>query len=94
VSPLEIEHGLHEHPGVSECAALGVQNEDGLMTIKVFVVFRNGKTASEETLDELKQYCKRRLGPHKYPGVIQIMDELPKTGQGKIDRRLLRGLAG
>lgn len=93
MSPLEIEHGLHECPSVKECAALGIESRDGLMTIKAFVVLRERETASEQTLDELTQFCKKRLGPHKFPRAIQFVDELPKTGQGKIDRRLLRGLA-
>jgi benzoate-CoA ligase family protein len=93
VSPLEIERGLHDYPGVSECAALGIENQDGLMAIKAFVVFKNGNLTSDKTPDELKQYCKTKLGPHKYPGIIQIVAELPKTGHGKIDRRLLRELA-
>jgi benzoate-CoA ligase len=88
VSPLEIEGGLHECPSVQECAALGIKNADGLMTITAFVVLRSGEDASDK-LAELKQYCKAKLG-HKSPSVIQVVDELPKTGQGKIDRRLLR----
>ena len=90
VSPLEIEHCLHESPGVRECAALGIKNADGLMTIRAFVVLNDGAAASQETLDALKQYCKKRLGPQKFPRTIQVVDDLPKTGQGKIDRRLLR----
>jgi len=90
VSPLEVEHCLHQSPGVRECAVLGVKNRDGLMTLKAFVVLANGAGASAESLEELKQHCKRKLGPQKFPGAIQLMDELPKTGQGKIDRRLLR----
>ncbi len=90
VSPLEVEHCLQQSPGVRECAVLAVKNRDGLMTIKAFVVLANGAGASAESLEELKQHCKRKLGPQKFPGAIQLMDELPKTGQGKIDRRLLR----
>ena len=65
-----------------------MKNSDGLMAIKAFVVLRKG--VSPATPEELKQYCKKTLGPHKSPAAIQIMDELPKTGQGKVDRRLLR----
>jgi len=89
-SPLEIEHCLQESPGVRECAVLGMKNADGLMTIRAFVVLNEGIAASPDTLDALKQYCKKRLGPHKFPGAIQVVEDLPKTGQGKIDRRLLR----
>jgi len=90
VSPLEIEHGLHKCPSVLECATLAMTNGDGLTTIKAFVVLRKGEKISPATPEELQQYCRRKFGPHKVPGAIQLMDELPKTGQGKIDRRLLR----
>ena len=90
VSPLEVEHGLHECPSVQECAALGIRNKDGLMMIKAYVVLRNGERASAETVDDLKRFCREKLAPHKIPKAIEFMDELPKTGQGKIDRRMLR----
>ena len=90
VSPLEIEHCLDESPDVRECAALAMKNADGLMTIMAFVVLNDGAANSPRALEALKQYCKQRLGAQKFPGAIQVMDGLPKTGQGKIDRGLLR----
>jgi benzoate-CoA ligase family protein len=90
VSPLEIEQSLHDCPSVQECAALGVTDKDDLTTIKAFVVLRRGERASPETIHTLQQHCKSKLGPHKVPQAIQIMQDLPKTGQGKIDRRALR----
>ena len=45
---------------------------------------------SDGTSDELKQFCKESMAVHKFPTTIEFMDELPKTGQGKIDRRGLR----
>lgn len=90
VSPLEIEHGLHGNPDVKECAALAIRNEDGLMTIKAYVVLRNGERATAETAEALQRFCRERLGPHKVPRAVDFMDELPKTAQGKINRRMLR----
>ena len=90
VSPLEIEHCLDESPAVRECAVLAIKNTDELMTIRAFVVLNDGSGDSSEALEGLKQYCKQRLGPRKFPSTIQVMDALPKTGQGKIDRGLLR----
>jgi len=60
------------------------------MMIKAYVVLRNGERASAETVDDLKRFCREKLAPHKIPKAIEFMDELPKTGQGKIDRRMLR----
>jgi benzoate-CoA ligase family protein len=94
VSPLEIERTLQECSGVKECAALGIKDKDGLIKIKAFVVPTHGLKAGAKALadmhDELKRFCRERLAPHKIPRAVEFMEELPKTGQGKIDRRLLR----
>jgi benzoate-CoA ligase family protein len=90
VSPLEIERTLHECARVKECAVLGIKNRDGLMKIQTFVVLNDGARPSTDITDELKRFCSDRLPPHKVPKIFEFLDELPKTGQGKIDRRLLR----
>jgi benzoate-CoA ligase family protein len=90
VSPLEIEKILQGSPSVRECAVLGIKDGDGLLKIRAFVALRDGGRAWEEKQDELERYCRERLAPHKIPRVFEFLDELPKTGQGKIDRRLLR----
>jgi len=102
VSPLEIEKALQESPRVRECAVFGIKDADGLVKIKAFVVpadgmQADGKAGTEtgahalpEMQDELKQFCRERLAPHKIPRSMEFLPELPKTGQGKIDRRLLR----
>ncbi len=90
VSPLEIEKSLHECPKVKEAVAMGIEDGDGLTKIKAFVVLNDGAKPSSEIKEELKQFCKERLSPYKFPSAIELVTELPKTGQGKIDRRLLR----
>jgi benzoate-CoA ligase family protein len=90
VAPLEIERTLQDCPRVKECAVLGIKNSDGLMKIQTFVVLNDGAQSSMDIQDELTQFCSERLPPHKVPKVFKFLDELPKTGQGKIDRRLLR----
>ena len=96
VSPVDIEKGLQSHHLVKECAVLGFTDQYGLAKVKAFVVRANGMPAAAELFEDLRRYCKEAMGPHKCPGVIEFMNELPKTGQGKIDRRLLRqrGLQG
>ncbi len=90
VSPIEIERGLQEYAKVKEAAVLGVNDGDGLKKIRAFVVPADGTQVTGETPDEIRQFCKKRLAPHKFPSEIEFMDELPKTGHGKIDRRQLR----
>jgi len=90
VSLLEIERRLQEHPAVRECVVLGVKDSDGLIKSKAFVALHDGIGASGQMADELKQFCKSKLASHKYPRVIEFLSELPKTGQGKINRGQLQ----
>ena len=60
------------------------------MKTKAFVVLRFGTDPSEEMAETLKDFCKEQLASYKYPRVIEFLKELPKTGQGKIDKRQLR----
>ena len=87
VSPFEIEATMVEHPAVLEAAVIGVPDADGLMKTKAFVVLKESAVASEA---ELKAFVKSRLAPYKYPRVIELVPELPKTSTGKIQRFKLR----
>lgn len=90
ISLLEIETRLQEHERIKECVVLGVQDEHGLTKSKAYVVLREGFDESQSLKDELTLFCKEKLAPHKYPRLIEFLDELPKTGQGKIDKLRLR----
>jgi acyl-coenzyme A synthetase/AMP-(fatty) acid ligase len=90
VSPLEIERCLEKHPSVKECVVLGLEDKDSLITTKAFVALHPGIEASKSTMETLKEFCKKELAPYKYPRMIEFLGELPKTGQGKIDKRQLR----
>jgi len=90
VSLLEIETCLQTHPAVKECVVLGLEDSDGLMKSKAFVALNKGTDMSEKIADELKSFCKEKLASYKSPKLIEFLSELPKTGQGKIDKRQLR----
>ena len=90
VSPLETEHVLQKCPALRDCAVLGVEDEDGLIKLRAFVVPAAGAKGSSSLEEQLKQFCREKIAPHKIPRSIQFLDELPKTGSGKIDRRRLR----
>jgi len=87
VSAAEILAG--DHPMVRECAVLAVEGVDRLTTLKAYVVLDDGSSGSEETTRELQDYVKGRLLPYKYPRTVVYLNELPKTGTGKIDRQSL-----
>lgn len=90
VSPLEIEECLQTHPYVAECAVVGVKDTDGLDKTKAFVVLKSSIGASESTADELQKYAKEKLSPYKFPRFVEFVDELPKTGLGKVDKLQLK----
>ena len=89
VYPLEVELCLAEHPGVRECAVFAAELPDRRMTLKAVVVMRERGFAPEAATAVLQNFVKQKLVPYKYPREIVFLDELPKTGTGKIDRQAL-----
>jgi long-chain acyl-CoA synthetase len=86
VYPNEIEQVVGLHPGVLECAAVGVLDERSGEAVKLFVV-RSDPTLSEE---DITAYCRENFTGYKRPKYIEFRDELPKSNVGKILRRELR----
>jgi len=86
VFPNEIEEVVSSHPGVLECAAVGVPDEKSGEAVMLFVA-RRDKSLTKEALAE---YCRQKLTGYKRPKYIEFRDELPKTNVGKILRRELR----
>jgi 4-hydroxybenzoate-CoA ligase/benzoate-CoA ligase len=90
VSPIEIESALIAHPQVLEVAVVGKADENQLIKPQAFVVLKQGHQSSSTLAEELKQFVKSRLAPHKYPRWVQFLESLPKTATGKIQRYKLR----
>lgn len=90
IGPFEIESVLAEHPAVLECAVTGVPDPLRGNVVKATIVLRPGFTASEELKKELQNHVKRETAPYKYPRVVEFVDELPKTVNGKIRRVAIR----
>ncbi len=86
VYPNEIEEVVAAHPGVLECACIGVPDEHSGEAVKVFVVRKDPALTAEQLLD----FCKSQLTGYKRPKHIEFRTELPKTNVGKILRRVLR----
>lgn len=89
VFPNEVEEVVAMHPGVLECAAIGVPDPHSGEAVKVFVV----KKDQSLTERDLMEFCKERLTGYKKPKFIEFRPDLPKTNVGKILRRELRDQA-
>lgn len=86
VYPNEIEGVVAAHPGVLECACVGVPDARSGEAVKLFVVRRDPALSAER----LMEYCQQRLTAYKKPRHIEFRAELPKSNVGKILRRELR----
>lgn len=86
VYPTEIEGVIAAHPGVLECACVGVPDKNSGEAVKLFVVKKDQSLTEEQLMD----YCKTELTAYKKPKYIEFRADLPKTNVGKILRRELR----
>jgi long-chain acyl-CoA synthetase len=86
VYPNEIEGVVAAHPGVLECACIGVSDGNGGEAVKLFVVRRDPTLTAEQLMD----YCRQQFTAYKKPRYIEFRNDLPKTNVGKILRRELR----
>ena len=87
VYPRDIDEVFYEHPKVQEACSIGVPDLKRGENVKVFVVLKEGETATEE---ELIEFCKDKLATYKLPTEVEFREELPKTNIGKILRKDLR----
>jgi long-chain acyl-CoA synthetase len=86
VYPNEIEEVIASHPGVLECAVIGVADDKSGEAVKAFLVKKDPNLTAEDVI----KFCRERLTAYKVPKLIEFRKDLPKTNVGKILRRELR----
>lgn len=89
VWPRDVEDVLYLHPGVKEAAVVGVTDSYRGETVKAFVSLVEDYRDSV-TSEELIAFCKERMAAYKYPRIVEILEEVPKTATGKMLRRELK----
>jgi long-chain acyl-CoA synthetase len=93
VWPRDVEDVIYQHPAVKEAAVIGIPDPYRGETVKAFVALKEdfrGRVIPEELID----FCKERMAAYKYPRIVEITSEIPKTTTGKFLRRVLREREG
>jgi long-chain acyl-CoA synthetase len=86
VYPRDVEEALFANPKVAEAVAVGIPDERWGEAVKVYIVLRDGQTASER---EIVDYCHAQMASYKVPKFVEFRTELPKSLVGKVLRRQL-----
>jgi acetyl-CoA synthetase len=90
IGPFEVESVLRQHPAVTEGAVTGVPDPVRGFNVKATIVLKKDYVPSDSLVKELQEFVKKNTAPYKYPRVIEFVDELPKTINGKIRRVAIR----
>lgn len=85
--PREIEDVLMSHHEIVEAAVIGIPDSYRGENVLALIRFRAGSTA---TVEDIQIYCREAMAAYKRPREIRVVEELPKTGSGKVDRASLR----
>lgn len=87
VYSVEVENAVAKHPAVLQCAVIGVPDDKWGEVVHACVVPRPG---AQVTLEELQQHCKALIANYKVPRALELLDELPLSGAGKVLKNKLR----
>jgi fatty-acyl-CoA synthase/long-chain acyl-CoA synthetase len=87
IYPAEIEAALERHPDVADVAVFGIPNEQWGEAVHAMIVPRGGATLTPDTVTS---FARQHLAGYKVPRSVSFADELPRTGSGKLLKRVLR----
>lgn len=90
IGPFEVESVLMEHEAVAECAVTAVPDKLRGFAVKATIVLKAGYVGSEELTKDIQSWVKTNTAPYKFPRIINYVDSLPKTVNGKIRRAEIR----
>lgn len=89
ISALEVEETLREHPAVTDCAIVGLEDAEWGQRVAAAVVLRPGASLS---LAQLREWARARLAVYKAPTLLLVLEELPRNAMGKVEKSRLAQL--
>ncbi len=89
VWPAEVESMMYSHPDIQEACVISTADARRGETVKAFVVLKEN-VGQGDMAQNIVAWCKERMAAYKYPRMIEFIDELPKSGSGKVQWRLLQ----
>jgi acetyl-CoA synthetase len=90
IGPFEVESAILHHPAVAEAAVVGKPDAHKGEIVKAFVTLRPGQSAGPTLARDIEDIVRRMVGDHAYPREVEVVESLPKTESGKIQRFKLR----
>ncbi len=90
IGPIEVENTIANHPAVEESAVVGKPDKERGSIVKAYIVLKEGYEPTEELKKDIALFVKDKLSKHEYPRELEFIDELPKTPDGKIKRKVLK----
>ena len=89
ISALDIETVILHHPLVNECVVIGVKDLEWGERVTAVIVLQAGKTEKDLTLEQLRDYCKKKLATYQCPTQLKIVDKLERNAVGKVNKKEL-----
>jgi acetyl-CoA synthetase len=90
IGPFEVESAILHHPAVAEAGVVGKPDPVKGHIVKAYVILKPGKARTPDLAREIQDTARRTLGDHAYPREVEVVESLPKTESGKIQRFKLR----
>ena len=95
ISGTEVEEALLTHPAVAECAVVGAADEARGQVVTAFVVTKQALVELDDERRDalakaLQDHVKQQIAPYKYPRLVHLVEALPRTSTGKVQRFVLR----
>ncbi|MFX1314471.1 MAG: AMP-binding protein [Promethearchaeota archaeon] len=92
VFSVEIDDKMNKHPAIELCSSVGIPDPDrpGSELVKLYVLLKEGYEATQEIKAEILKFAQDNLAKYKVPKVIEVLEEMPLTSVGKVDKKVLR----